>query len=190
MINNMLNDKVSLDDTITIYESTFDPEENGKNFDADKQIHKWLTELKTYRTKKEFNSNKSDLSVFANLVFSSYKSIFNSAEVTMKKEKSGAFVIFMPSAIVEIDIDKEFDQIVCVISFHNNANVIVVGEMVNMIKDIFKGNVIINSDPFIVDDNTQEFIWGDKEIANYQKRLKPMRVRHSIIFSDKSAGHS
>ena len=164
MINNVVSDKISLDETITIYEGTFDAKD-AENTDADKQIHKWLTELKTYRTKKTFGGcDTSDISIFANLILSSYKSIFNSTEISIKKEKD-AYIIFIPTAIIEMSVDEDFNQIVCVVSFHINANVIVVGEIVNMIKDIFRDNVIINTDPFIVDANSQEFIWGDDKIT-------------------------
>ena len=189
MINNIVSDTVSLDETITLFEDTFD-ENDSDNTDSDKQIHKWLTELKTYRTKKIFKGcKKSDISIFANLVCSSYKSIFNSSEISINKEKNGSYIIFLPSAIIELGLDEKFNQIVCVVSFHNKSNVVVVGELVNMIKDIFKGNVVINAEPFIVDDNTQEFIWGDENINKHNKIMNPLRVRHTIMYNDNSAGN-
>ncbi len=189
MINNVIGDTVSLDETLTIFENAYDEENNKDHIESDKQLHKWLTELKTYRIDKLFKYKKSDLSIFANLILSSYKSVFNSSEFELKKEEDGSFVIFIPAAIIEVTMDDEFDQVICVVSFHTNANAIVAGEIISIIKDIFKGNVIINSEPFIINDITKAFIFGDEKIEEYKKSVTPIKIRHTILYNDDSAGN-
>ena len=187
-MNSIIDGDVSLDETLSIYENLFDDDVNNENIDADKQLHKWLTELKTYRILYTKTKEEKDVSIFAHLTLSSYKTVFNSNDINMEK-KDNSYLIFMPAAIIEISYDEDIQNVVCIISLHIDANVTVVAEIINMIKNIFKENVIINHESFIVDDATKEFLWGDKEINNYKRRIIPKKIKHTIIFKDSEIGN-
>lgn len=82
-----------------------------------------------------------------------------------------------------------YQNVTCLVTIYDEADLIVIAELMIILKDVFKTHVYLNTDTFIqdMDDN---LIFGRDNIDDHNEKCWGRKVAHSVMFADDMAGHS
>jgi len=151
-------------------------------------VHAFLTKLKMKSMEKSRSdvSLNDDLLIYMNMIGDSFRVIFGEwgANTILMDDR-----VIISNDIVYIDVNEDYDMMGCVVSFHKFANPIIVAEAVGTLKDIFGMGVKVSSELFVMDEATDEYIWGDEEIASHLKRVNGIKVKPIVIYGDNTIGN-
>jgi len=131
-----------------------------------------------------------ELLIYANYVLMSYDSIFvgsHKPELKIHNDSVSIMIFDMALLYLKYDLSR---NVICVASIFDECSVVVIAELICMLKDIFKENVIVNEDPYIQDPAGESLIWGRDNIDIHHEKVWGRKVSHTIYFDDSMAGHS
>jgi hypothetical protein len=186
-------DNVDINECIKLFEYLSDDDADG-NTDVilNKQVANWLTELKEKRSqpeKKEVSlkiKKTIDLPLLSKQIFDSIREIYNTDDISITINNNNNYVILTPFCLIELNKGK-FPFMV--VSFEHNTTLVAIGNLMLLLSSLFKGEIIIGDELYMIDPITGDWIWGEKNIKsfyerNYGKKISP--VIHYGWFDDQS----
>ncbi|MDX9691799.1 MAG: hypothetical protein RBT45_05025 [Acholeplasmataceae bacterium] len=150
-------------------------------------VHNFLTKLKVEHISKVVTEDVSDmLLLYTYITIDSFKAVFGNWEshTTIMDDR-----VILSNDLIYMDINIDTGYLRCIISFNKNTDVIVVGEVINTLKDIFGSGLHISSELFVVDESTKEYIWGEENIDMYLRGINGTKVKPIIVFNDDTVGN-
>ena len=135
------------------------------------------------------HKNIDQLLIYANYVRKSIDAIFTCTDKPkILAHDDTVSMMLYEMALLYFKYDAN-GAVTCVVSIHDECDVILVAELMNCLKDIFKQNIYVNEDTYIQDPTGIDLIWGRDNIDNHNDRTWGIKVSHTVMFDDSMAGH-
>jgi len=151
-------------------------------------VHAFLTRIKGHHVVKNGTRDTlaSDLLLYANMISDAFNVVFGEwdADVTVVDDR-----VIVSNDLVYMDINMDTGAMECIISFYKYSNPVVVAEVASVLKDIFGMGFKVSGEVFIMDEATNEYIWGDEEITKYLKRVNGVKVKPILWFENDELGN-
>jgi hypothetical protein len=151
-------------------------------------IHAFLTKIKSRHVVK--NSTKkslsTDLLLYSNMISDAFNVVFGEwdANITIVDDR-----VIVCNDIVYMDINMDNDVMECIISFHKNANPVIVAEVSSILRDMFGIGFKVSGEVFVVDESDHTYVWGEEDIMNYIKRVNGIKVKPILWFENEELGN-
>lgn len=153
----------------------------------------WMKQVSGINTNEEYNVINplilQDFGVLINSIIQGFTSMYGDVGFDIAEDTDNSCIVLHNDSVF-IDMTKEDDEILCSLSFNRYMPPVKVCEITSFLKDIFTLNLLIDSEHFIIDESTGEYIWGDEAIDQYQTRSRGRKVMPIIVYdSDGSIGN-
>ncbi len=188
-----LIDRYELTDAIEYYQETSqedDVHEDDKKMDI--QLSKWLSELSQKRSIQRIKDHDihNDINTYTKMMLDALQHVFDIDKVDVT-HNDGSVLIRTPISF--IDFVNEDGFISCVVTLKDDAFNVAIANLIDVIKDIFKGEVVISDDTYIFDESTGDIIIGYDDIKQHRENSYGKKVSPFIYygnFEDEELAHA
>lgn len=178
----------SIDKVLDYIERNINDPEKDIEIESLVDVHAFLTKIKGKHLVKNGTkaSIATDLLTYTNMISDAFNVVFGAweANVTIVDDR-----VIVCNDLVYMDINMDTGATECIISFYNNANPVLVAEVASTLKDIFGLGFKVSGEVFVLDEATNEYIWGEEEIAKYFRRVNGIRVKPILWFENNELGN-
>jgi hypothetical protein len=152
-------------------------------------VHTLLTQLKVKHIENdtEIKSTDDDLFIYSYMVMNSFKMVFGNWEANTTVIDGR---VLLCNDLTYIDINRDEGKTECIVSFYHIASPVVVGEVINTLKDIFGAGLKVSSEVFTTDEATGKYIWGEDNIKQHIRNINGNKIRPILFFDDDTVGNS
>ena len=151
-------------------------------------VHAFLTKIKGQHVAKNGTRDtlSSDLLIYANMISDAFNVVFGEweADITIVDDR-----VIVSNDLVYMDINMDTGAIECITSFCKYSDPVIVAEVASTLKDIFGMGFKVSGEIFIIDESTNEYIWGNEEIGNYIRRVSGVKIKPILWFDNNELGN-
>ncbi len=170
-------DKFKLETCIEIFKG-LDKGDDDESTRINRQVTKWLSELNIKRQVKMIDGK--DLIILCKLITDALKETFTTKDISFDVQDDGVIFIFSPFCLIELN--KEGEKPFMVVSFETYTSAIVGSNLILLLKEIFKGDILIADDCYAVDEANGDWYWGKDEIQRNYEKIHGKRISPYIHY--------
>ncbi len=185
-------DKYELKDAIKFYQDI--PEDATlEDIKMDEQLYTWLHELSQKRSIDRIKKHdiNHDINTYTKMIMDALYHVFDVDSIHVTRNENS---VLLQTPIAFIDFVNDGGFVTCILTLKDDAFNVAVANLMDVIKDVFKGEVIISDDTYILSSITNEVIVGEEAIRNYRENTTGKKVSPFVYYGEwnseeKSGGH-
>lgn len=144
-------------------------------------IHSFLLSRKGDIIRKDEKPVSNDtLITYAYTITQSMNVVFGSWDAQTTFVDDGV-IVYNDMVYIQVVLNEK--GIECFLAFSKYIDAYIAAEVAITLRDIFGISLFISDSPYIIDEATNEFIWGDEDITNYQKKTIGYQIKPIVFFS-------
>jgi len=145
---------------------------------AGQQLISWLSELKIKRDC--VSMTRDDILILGDKISQSFRFVFDGQGCQMDIVDDGEVLIYTSFCVIEVGTEDGIPFVQ--VSFDDEADVILSASVTMMLRDLFKGNLIIGTETYVVDKADGSWYWGTEEIRSNHERMHGKKISPFIYY--------